>query len=82
MNVIVGLKNGASPQTVCYCFNWSKEKIAHEINRTGNTNVIEDIKEKMKSQGCSCEISNPSGKCCLKDVSEVIKNIKAQLNLT
>jgi len=27
INVVVGLKEGASPATVCYCFKWTKEKI-------------------------------------------------------
>lgn len=26
MNVTVGFKDGATPATVCYCFDWTKEK--------------------------------------------------------
>lgn len=71
----VGLKEWANPKTVCYCFNWTKEKISDEVNKLGKTNAIGDISEKMNSIGCDCEHQNPSGKCCLKDVKKVIKEL-------
>ena len=58
----VGLKEWANPKTVCYCFNWTKEKISDEVNKLGKTNAIGDISEKMNSIGCDCEHKNPSGK--------------------
>lgn len=71
----VGLKEWANPKTVCYCFNWTKEKISDEVNKLSKTNAIEDISEKMNSIGCDCEHKNPSGKCCLKDVKKIIKEL-------
>lgn len=71
----VGIKEWSSPKTVCYCFNWTKEKISDEVNKLGKTNAIGDISEKMNSIGCDCEHQNPSGKCCLKDVKKVIKEL-------
>lgn len=71
----VGLKEWASSKTICYCFNWSQEVIANEIKEFGRTNAIDDISEKMKNIGCDCEHNNPSGKCCLKDVKKVIKEL-------
>ena len=71
--VTVGLKDGASPATVCYCFAWTKEKIRDELKEHGETNALNDIKAKMEDPGCSCEILNPSGGCCLGDVGKVIK---------
>ena len=76
MNVIVGLKEGAKPATVCYCFEWTKEKIKAELEATGETKALEDIKAKMENPGCSCEILNPSGGCCLGDVGKAIKEIQ------
>jgi len=61
ITVTVGLKNGAKPATLCYCFEWTKEK---------------DIKAKMENPGCSCEVLNPSGGCCLGDVGKAIKEIE------
>jgi hypothetical protein len=75
MSVVVGLKEGASPATVCYCFEWTKEKIKAELEATGKTIALEDIKKKMQNPGCSCEILNPSGGCCLGDVSKAIKEL-------
>ena len=71
----VGIKEWSSPKTVCYCFNWTKEKISDEISKFGKTNAIEDISGKMNSIGCDCEHQNSSGKCCLKDVKKVIKEL-------
>lgn len=81
INVIVGLKDGATPATVCYCFDWTKEKIRADIKNTGNTVALDDIKAKMENPGCSCEILNPSGGCCLGDVGKAIKEIKTELNV-
>ena len=72
IKVTVGCKEGASPATVCYCFNWTKEKIQAQLKERGNCTALEDIKEKMKNLGCSCEILNPSGGCCLGDVGKTI----------
>lgn len=71
----VGLKEWANPKTVCYCFNWTKEKIENEIKELCKTKAIEDITEKMNTMGCDCEHKNPSGKCCLKDVKKAIKEL-------
>lgn len=81
LSVVVGLKEGASPATVCYCFEWSKEKIREELVEKGETVALKDIKAKMENPGCSCEIHNPSGGCCLGDVSKAIKDIRRNLGL-
>jgi len=79
VSVIVGLKEGATPATVCYCFGWTKEKIRAQLQEKGETNALEDIKVKMQDPGCSCEILNPSGGCCLGDVGKVIREIESTL---
>jgi len=79
ISVIVGLKEGASPATVCYCFAWTKEKIQAELEESGKTMALDDIKAKMENPGCSCEILNPSGGCCLGDVGKAIKELESKL---
>jgi len=79
--VIVGLKEGASPATVCYCFEWTKEKIKTEIIENKESIALADIKAKMENPGCSCEVLNPSGGCCLGDVTKAIKEIKKELDI-
>ena len=81
LSVVVGLKEGAVPATTCYCFDWTKEKIRAQLQETGETNALEDIKAKMDDPGCSCEILNPSGGCCLGDNTKVIREIKKELGL-
>ena len=79
LSVTVGLKEGASPATVCYCFGWTKEKIRAQLEESGKTDAMEDIKTKMENPGCSCEILNPGGGCCLGDVGKAIREIEAEL---
>jgi hypothetical protein len=82
MSLVVGLKKDADPATVCYCFDWNKEEITKEIKENAISVALEDIKYKMDTQGCECEILNPSGSCCLGDVRKAIEEIKMELNLT
>ncbi len=79
ISVVVGLKDNATPATVCYCFEWTKEKIKAELEKTGKTVALENIKAKMENPGCSCEVLNPSGGCCLGDTTKAIKEIKSDL---
>ena len=76
LKVIVGIKTGAKPANLCYCFGWTKEKIEDEIKKYGKTKALDDIKGKMKDIGCSCEIKNPSGNCCLRDIQKAINEIE------
>jgi hypothetical protein len=64
---------------VCYCFGWTKEKIRYQIEERDKSNALEDIKAKMVDPGCSCEILNPSGGCCLGDVGKALKEIKKEI---
>jgi copper chaperone CopZ len=43
---------------------------------------LEDIRRKMKDPGCACEVTNPSGSCCLGAVGRGIETAKAELNGT
>ena len=81
MRVVVGLKDGAKPATVCYCFEWTKEKIKAELQEKGDTVALEDIKTKMENPGCACDVLNPSGGCCLGDTTKAIKEIKKDLGI-
>lgn len=58
---------------VCYCFDYSRERILSDLKANGNTDALNEIKAKMKDPGCFCEKSNPQGSCCLGNVSSWIK---------
>jgi len=71
----VGLKDWSKNNTICYCFDWTKDKVLEQLKQEGKTNVVEDISSKMNDIGCSCDTKNPSGKCCLKEVKELVKEL-------
>lgn len=61
IRTLVGVKSTSVNAPVCYCFNISKEEVA------ANPSVKDFVIEKTRLGLCSCETSNPSGRCCLKE---------------
>ncbi len=57
----VGVKEDSNDAPVCYCFGVSK---GDAINDPG---IKTYVMNQTKQAYCSCEVSNPSGRCCLKD---------------
>ena len=57
----VGVKENPPDRMICYCFGVSCSTVEK------NTSVVNFVKEKTEQALCSCETSNPSGRCCLKD---------------
>jgi len=56
----LGFKEKDQNALICYCFGVTKKQ-AEE-----NPNIKTYVTEQTKNHTCSCETSNPSGKCCLK----------------
>ena len=75
----VGLKETESPIPLCYCFGHTAESAREEILTTGRSSVAERITAEVQAGNCSCEIKNPSGKCCLGDVNRAIGEIQKEL---
>ena len=75
MSVSVGFKDDAKVKNYCYCFGWTEERILEDIKEHGNSRAIDDIKGKMDSIGCSCEVKNPTGKCCMVDVKRDVSKL-------
>lgn len=57
----VGSKQQSPDRILCYCFGVSYATAKH------NSVVVDFVKEKTRLSLCSCETTNPSGRCCLKD---------------
>lgn len=70
--VRVGAKDESDAGLVCYCFGVTRKAIREEIERTGGCTVGERIKAEVKVGNCACEVKNPSGKCCLGNVTRTI----------
>ena len=63
---------------ICYCFGFSKQDILQEIATSGTSNVSEKVKREVQAGHCACEVKNPSGKCCLGDVTRVEREARGQ----
>ena len=70
LSVPVSLKEPNDPNLpICYCFGWTAEKIRSEIQSTGKSTAIDQIKAQVRAGNCYCEVTNPQGSCCLGNVS-------------
>jgi NAD(P)H-nitrite reductase large subunit len=56
---------------VCYCLNVNKKQIVNSIQQ-GYQTLAEIKKETKACTGGDCKSLNPSGKCCSKDIIELI----------
>ena len=61
LRTCVGIKEQHPERLVCYCFG-----VSYAVAVSDGV-VVDFVKEKTKQSLCSCETSNPSGHCCLKD---------------
>ena len=50
---------------ICYCFDWTKEKIKQYVEKGLTPNPVEHIRENIKENRCGCDVNNPQGSCCL-----------------
>lgn len=69
LRVRVGLKETEDPIPVCYCFHVTERMIREEVARTGRLTASARIRAMVKSGNCRCEVENPSGRCCLGEVT-------------
>ena len=82
LKVPVGVKEKSGERPLCYCFDHSIASIKEELRSKGRSDALEDIRRKMKDPGCRCEVTNPSGSCCLGSVARGIEIAKEELGLT
>jgi hypothetical protein len=76
LKVRVGIKETDDPIPLSYCFDHSREDIRRDIEATGKTSVLEEIKAEVQGGFCACEVKNPSGACCLGDITRAIQEAK------
>ncbi len=72
--VRVGAKETADPIPICYCFGFTRQDVWDEIRNAGKSTVAERITAEVKAGNCACEVKNPSGKCCLGEVTQAVKD--------
>lgn len=57
----VGKKSRSDDALICYCFGVSR------ADAWEDPSIKDYVVEQTRQKICSCETSNPSGRCCLKD---------------
>ncbi len=67
--VRVGVKEKEEPIPLCHCFGFTRQDIEHEAATTGVSTIAEQIRREVGAAKCACEVKNPSGKCCLGEVT-------------
>jgi len=61
VRTVIGIKDKSSDSLACYCFGVSKTEAI------SNPSIEDYVTQNTRVGLCSCETSNPSGRCCLKD---------------
>jgi len=75
--VRVGVKETDDPVPLCYCFGFDRADVRRQVAETGTSDIPARIAAEVKAGRCSCEVKNPSGQCCLGEVSGAVKEAKA-----
>lgn len=76
LRVRVGIKETEDPIPLCYCFDFNERAIAEDIRLTGTTKIPKLIAARVKAGECRCEVTNPSGTCCLGEVYRAVKRAR------
>ena len=78
LRVRVGLKEKQGPVPLCYCFGFYEGDAREEIARTGRTSIPQRISALLKQGMCACPARNPSGACCLGEVTKAVKRLMSE----
>jgi len=79
IKVRVGLKEKADPAPLCYCFGYTREDIRRDVEQSSASDIPQRIKSEIQAGFCACEIKNPSGTCCLGDITRTIQEFQETL---
>ena len=75
LQVAVFDKDSSEDVNVCYCYDWSRNRIRNELAETGQSTASREIAKKVRASLCECDIKNPKGTCCLGDIQSFLKEI-------
>lgn len=75
IKVSVYQKDDSPTVPICYCFDWTREKITQYVEDGLASKPLEHIKQNVKENRCGCEVNNPQGSCCMGNVTKFIKQL-------
>lgn len=75
VRIRVGVKETEEPIPVCYCFELTAAQIAEDVREHGRSTIRDYIQEQVRAGRCRCEMTNPSGRCCLGNVGRVLSSV-------
>lgn len=75
VKVRVGLKETEDPVPLCYCFGYTRQDVRRDLAEQGRTGIPEKIKAEIAAGFCACEAKNPSGNCCLGNITKAIYEV-------
>jgi hypothetical protein len=68
-------KEHEDPIPLCYCFGCDEADVREEIARTFGSAIPQKISAMVKKGLCVCEARNPSGVCCLGEVTRTVTRL-------
>jgi hypothetical protein len=74
LKVQVYQKNQSADVPVCYCFDWTRERLLQTIGT--DQKPADQIKAHVQAGRCGCEVNNPQGACCLGNVNAFVRGLK------
>jgi hypothetical protein len=78
VRVTVGAKQpGEDEALLCYCFGVTRGQIRRDLAENGSSEIPARIRAEVAAGRCACELRNPSGRCCLGDITREIRAAKA-----
>jgi len=60
---------------ICYCFEWTRDKINKYVEDGLSSKPLDHIRQNVKANRCGCDVNNPQGSCCMGNITKYIKNL-------
>jgi len=79
LRVRVGLKEREDPIPVCYCFGIDDADVRAGIDREGYSSIPQRITDLIRQGLCACPERNPSGACCLAEITRLVRKHRASM---
>lgn len=75
VKVRVGFKEREDPIPLCYCFGYDREDVRRDLEASGTCKIPDRIKAEIQAGLCACAVKNPSGNCCLGEVTAAVRQL-------